>query len=96
MATLVQLEANAKPDCVPDLIEFLKQKLPETRAYGGCQEITAYLDEVDHTFVYIELWDSKGHYENYLEWRKETGVFDEMAAMLQDEPSIRFFEPVEA
>ncbi len=96
MATLVHLEANAKPEHTQDVIDLLKLRLPETRAYDGCQEITPYLNEDGHTFVFIELWDSKTKYEKYLTWRQETGVFDELVAMLQGEPNIRFFEPVDA
>ena len=95
MATLVQLEANAKPECVQDLIDLLRQRLPETRAYDGCQEITAYLNDDGHTFVFVEQWDSKEHYDKYLAWRDETGVLAELVALLQEAPDIRFFEPVD-
>ena len=68
MATLVQLEAKAKPECVQEVIDLLRPRLPETRDYDGCQEITAYLNDDGHTFVFVELWDSKEHYDKYLAW----------------------------
>ncbi len=94
METLVLLEANAKPECVQDVIDLLGQRLPETRAYDGCQEIIAYLNEDGHTFVFVERWDSREQYEKYLAWREETGVLEALTALLQEPPEIRFFEPV--
>ena len=96
MGTLVQLEAKAKPEHVQDVIDLLKQRLPETRAYDGCQEITIYLNEDGHTFVFTEQWDSKSHYEKYLAWREETGVLADLVALLEGPPDIRFFEAVDA
>lgn len=70
MAILVQLEANAKPECVEELMDMIKQRFPETRAYGGCKEITAYLNEDGHTLVFVEQWEPKAHDENILPGEK--------------------------
>ena len=96
MGTLIQLEANAKPDRVDALTEMLKERFPETRAFDGCNEITAYLNEDGHTFIFVEHWDSKQQYEKYLAWREETGVLADLGALLQEAPNIRFFEVVDA
>jgi quinol monooxygenase YgiN len=96
VGTLVHLEVKAKPERVHDVIGLLKQLLPETRAYDGCQEVAVYLNEDGRTFVYFEMWDSKSHYERYLAWREETGVLAELVALIEDPPNIRYFEPVDA
>ena len=57
VGVLVQLEANAKPDCVEEMTEMLRQLFPETRAFDGCNEITAYLNDDGHTFVFMLLFD---------------------------------------
>ena len=95
MAILVQLEANVKPECVEELIGMIKQRFPETRAYDGCQEIIAYLNDDGHTMVFVEQWDSKEHYQKYFDWREETGVLAELGALLQDPPNIRFFDAID-
>jgi quinol monooxygenase YgiN len=46
--------------------------------------------------VFYERWDSRQHYEKYLAWRTETGVADQLVAMLAAPPSIRYFERVDA
>ena len=93
---LVQVEANAKPEHLQDAIDFLKQRFPETRAYDGCQDITAYLNEDGHTLVFVEHWDTKEQYEKYLAWREETGALAELVGYLQGPPDFRFFDAVDA
>ena len=72
MSILVQLEANAKPECVSEMSGALAGLFPETRAYDGCVDITAYLNDDGHTFVFVEHWETKEQYEKYLAWREET------------------------
>jgi quinol monooxygenase YgiN len=96
MGTLVILEGIAKPECVRELGDFLKRVFPDTRSYDGCQDITAYLNEDSKAIVMVEHWNSKDHYRKYLAWRKQTGVFADLRAMLHDEPTIRFFDAIDA
>ena len=96
MSTLVTLEGIAKSESVQELKDFLKRHLPDTRSYDGCQDITPYLNEDGRTIVMVEHWDSKEHYQKYLAWREETGVLADLGAMLDGEPTIRFFDPIDA
>ena len=96
--TLVILEVVAKPECVDSMKEMLKTALPDTRSYDGCQDVTVFLNEDGRTFVLVERWDSKEHYEKYLEWRTDPGAgvtsLDDLGSMIAEEPSIRYWEPV--
>ncbi len=96
MPTLVILEAKAKSDTLGQVKELLAKRLPETRAFDGCQSLTPYLNEDGRTLVIVELWDSKPHYDKYLAWREETGVLAEFGALIEGEFGIRFFEPIDA
>ncbi len=96
MGTLVILEAIAKAESVRELKDFLQRHIPDTRNYDGCQDITAYLNEDGKTIVMAEHWNSKEHYQKYLAWREETGVLAELGAMLDGEPTIRFFDAIDA
>ncbi len=96
MSILVQLEANAKPECVSKMSGALAGLFPETRAYDGCIDITAYLNEDGHTFIFVEHWETKEQYGKYLAWREETGVLATLGSFLQEPPTIRYFEAVEA
>ena len=94
--TLVLLEVVAKSECVEQLKDMVKKIFPDTRAYEGCQGVTAFLNDDGRTFVMVEHWDSKEHYEKYLAWRTETGVLAKLVSLIEGAPSIRYFETVEA
>lgn len=96
MTVMVQVEATVDRSKVGDAIEFLSEKFPEARVYDGCQNVTAYLNEDGETFVFIEHWDSKEQFENYMNWRQESGTFGTFLEMLVGEPNIRFFEQTRA
>jgi len=96
MSILVQLEAHAKPECVSELSGALVGLFPETRTYDGCIDIKAYLNDDGHTFIFIEHWETKEQYQNYLAWREETGVLAKLGSFLQEPPSIRYFDALNA
>lgn len=97
MAIMVLFEVKAKAEAVGPLKAALAAAFPDTRAYEGCRGITAYASSDDgRTFVFVEFWESKTHYERYLAWRTETGVMAQLASMLEAPPSIRCFEQVDA
>ena len=96
MSVVVFLELQVKPEAVNDVKEMLKENLPDTRAYDGCQGLDVY-DNMDETgdLVIYERWDSRPQYEKYLAWRTETGTMDRVGDMLKEPPSIRYFERVD-
>ncbi|MFT5142840.1 MAG: quinol monooxygenase YgiN [Rhodothermales bacterium] len=96
MSVLVLLEAKAKRENVSELSGALAELFPVTRAYDGCIDITAYLNDDGQTFVFIENWKSKAQYEKYLAWRTETGVMAKLASLLEEPASIRYFDTVAA
>ena len=70
---------------------------PDTRSYDGCIDVyaTRNQDNPNH-FLLVETWESRAKYENYLAWRTERGDMDNMAAVLDGEPSIRFLNRIGA
>ena len=96
MSVVVFLELQVKPEAVNDVKGMLKENLPDTRAYDGCQGLDVYdnMDETGNLVIY-ERWDSRPQYEKYLAWRTETGAMDRVGAMLKAPPSIRYFERVD-
>ena len=96
MSVIVLLEMKVKPEAVDAVKARLKEALPDTRAYDGCQGV----DVCDNTeesgnLVFYERWDSRQHYEKYLAWRTETGAMEQLSASLAGPPSIRYFERVD-
>ncbi len=97
MSVIVLLDLQVKPDAVEQMKKFLKKILPDTRAYDGCQSVDIYgdMDDSGH-LVFYERWDSRQQYENYLGWRTETGIVEQLGAMLTAPPSIRYFDRIDA
>ncbi|MCB1044441.1 MAG: antibiotic biosynthesis monooxygenase [Acidobacteria bacterium] len=97
MSVVVRVEAQAKPDTRDVLIDALRDILPETRAYEGCDfvDVLCDLDNPD-TVVLAERWTSREHYQTYINWRAERGDLDKLIALLSGPPSFRFFEKVDA
>ena len=95
MSTLVLLEVTAKPECVDAVKEFFRKHLPDTRKYDGCQDVSGYEHEDGGTIIQVQRWDSKEHYQKYLAQRVESGVLAELESLLDGNPSIRFFDPID-
>ena len=93
MSVMVLLETRIKSKEISNMKSYLDEILPETRAYDGCQSLDVYFNTEDTgNMVMVEFWDSRAHYEKYLNWRTETGVLDKVGAMLVEPPSIRYFD----
>ena len=83
MSQCVIAEFHAAEGKLDELTAALKQALPETRAYDGCISLDSWLDKDRATIVLTEQWDSFDHYDRYLAWRRDTGVFDALAPLLE-------------
>lgn len=76
MSVRVVAEFPAAPGKLEELIAILKAALPDTRAFGGCEDIESLLDAGRETIVLVEQWRSFEDYDRYLAWRVETGILD--------------------
>ena len=52
----------------------------------------SYNIEKPNNWVFTEVWDSKSHYEKYLQFRTEDGTLDAVAGLCIEAPSIRIFD----
>jgi quinol monooxygenase YgiN len=97
MSVVVLLELQVKPEAVEALKGMFKQILPDTRAYDGCQGVDVYGNlDTSTNLVLHERWASRQHYERYLAWRTETGALTQLGQQLTAQPSIRYYEQVDA
>ena len=93
MSVMIIFETRTKSKEISNMKSYLDEILPDTRAYDGCQSLDVYFNTEDTgNMVMVEFWDSRAHYEKYLNWRTETGVMDKVGAMLAEPPSIRYFD----
>lgn len=97
MGVFIIVSGRTKSETQQLLQLKMKELFPETREYAGCQGVTMHVEQDDpQNFVLVEHWESKDHYEKYLGFRQETGVLDELVAMLEGPPTIRYFDQVDA
>jgi quinol monooxygenase YgiN len=91
MTCQVLLEFKLKPGNRDKLVAWMRKILPDTRSYEGCVglHLTQNQDDRD-SFIVVEQWDSRAHYEKYFQWRSESGILAELADMLDGAPSIRY------
>ena len=82
MKNLVIVSFPAKPDCLEDLKNSMKEALPDTRNYEGCISVDTYIDESTNTIHLIEDWETLDHQSKYLNWRVETGLLTALDPLL--------------
>ena len=93
MTCLVHIEFRAKQGCADQLLGWLREILPDTRCREGCVSVSVTRNQDDpNNFAFVELWDSRQHYERYFTWRQQQGVLDQLATMVEGEASFRFFD----
>ena len=93
MSTMVLIELAVKPESVDDMKTLMKELLPDTRAYDGCQSVDFYDNtETKGNMVLYEIWDSRAHQERYLQWRSETGTLAPLQALVTAPPKIQYFD----
>ncbi len=96
MSVMVLIEAQVKPEEISTAKSFMAEILPDTRAYDGCQGIDVYSNTEDtSSWVLVEHWDSRAHYEKYHAWRTETGVIAKIGEMFAGPPNTRYFEKID-
>jgi quinol monooxygenase YgiN len=93
MSILVVREVQIQSDKIADMKSYLTQTVPETRSYDGCQGIDVYfnIDNIGNMVV-LQQWESRNHFDKYLQWRKETGVVAKSESMLTEPISTRYFQ----
>lgn len=95
MTCMVHIEFHARPEYADKLQGWLREILPDTRCREGCVSVVVTRNQDDPTnFAFVELWDSRQHYERYFAWRESQGVLTELAAMVDGEAKFRFFDIV--
>ncbi len=93
MAVILNLQVTVKPGKRKEALEFMNSVLPETRSYDGCCWVYVASDPEDENRIEVfSLWDSKKHYDTYLQWRKDTGIMKEAEEFFAGEPLWRFLD----
>ena len=97
MSTTVILEIRTNPGTANEMLTMLKDILPDTRNYDGCVSVDVFQNQDDaDTLIIMGKWQSKVHFETYLDWRNETGIFERFSEMIEGPPNTHFFNDTDA
>jgi len=76
--------------------KFLKESLPDTRSFEGCQGIQLYVSiESPSKLVLHEKWTSEEAFKKYIAWRAETRALDRLAPMLSETFNPEFYQIID-
>ena len=90
---IVTLELALKPELVEDFCVQIPEALKETRAFPGFVDISIRRNADDPSHViFIEEWASRADHEAYVAFRTQSGVMDQMAAMLTSPPRTEYWD----
>ena len=82
MDTLI-LTFPCKPGSGQVLLEAFKTALADTRAFKGCISVSTYTSATNpDDIVLIEEWDNKASQANYMQWRTDTGMPEQLGPLL--------------
>jgi quinol monooxygenase YgiN len=96
MSVTILLRMRVKEESITAFEEGFAAMLPDTRAYDGCRKVEVHRQlDSPTTYMAVEEWDSKEHYERYLEWRNQSGTLGLFAETLSEPPALSFLEPLE-
>jgi len=92
----VNLQLRIKKGLESEFIEELNVLLKETRAYEGCHAVYFIQNQDDlSNLEFCSKWDSRQHYENYLQWRIDSGILEDVSNRYGDgDPVWRYFDLV--
>ena len=86
------LEVKMKPEAVEGFCAGLTAMLYDTKRRPGCLAVRVVRDPAEPTtLLFVERWESREAYDNYIAWRAERGEMDSFGAMLAGEPVMRWW-----
>ncbi len=96
MSVIVLVNLDVKEESVEELKKYLKEILPDTRSFEGCQGVQVYESKESPTKMTIHTkWTSEETQKKYMSWRIDTGALDKLMPMLSEQPNLEFYNIVD-
>lgn len=93
MTITVTLELTLKPEAVEPFCTQITSALTETRAFPGFVDIAIVRHADDPVrIIFVEQWENRAAYDGYVKFRTETGMMDQMAAVLAQPPRLDIWD----
>jgi quinol monooxygenase YgiN len=94
MSVTVIATLNLKAGMADAVLGGLKDMLPGTRAFQGCEDVLVVQDQdKPDTLILVEQWGARSDHEAYLAWRTETGALASMAEVMAEPPVFTYCNP---
>lgn len=95
MSVHVTTELKTKPEHTEAVIAALSEALPHSLVHDGCEAIhlRRSQDDLSHVVSFTQ-WAQRQDYENYLAWRTETGMTDDIEDMLTEPLIVEYFDDI--
>tara|TARA_B100000959_G_scaffold237535_1_gene256912 strand:- start:582 stop:911 length:330 start_codon:yes stop_codon:yes gene_type:complete len=89
----VNLQLKIKQGLESECVTEVNKILPDTRSFDGCHALYFVQNQEDlSNLEFFSKWDSKEHYDKYVQWRVDSGVMEELDKYFDGEPVWRFFD----
>ena len=96
MSVIVLVTLDVKEESVDDLKKYLKEILPDTRTFEGCEGVQLYQSNDSPTKMTIHAkWASEEAQKKYMSWRMDSGALDKLIPMLSGHPNLEFYTIVD-
>ena len=96
MGIKVFVELLVKQEKIEQVRPLLAILLKDTRSREGNEGVLVYTDkDKPTTFILIQQWVSRDHYEHYIKWRSERGDHATLAELLAELPRRRYFDYID-
>lgn len=93
MTVHVTTQMRTRAEHTDQVIAALREALPRSLEHEGCQAIHLRQEQDDPTnIVSFTQWATRQNYEDYLTWRTETGMTDDINELLTEPLSIKYFD----
>ena len=96
MSIIVVANLSVKEEHVEELKKHLKEMLPDTRSYEGCQGVQLYENKETPTKLVIHAkWVSEEAQKKYIAWRMENGSLNKIIPMLSEPMSMQLCDIID-
>ena len=96
MSVIVIANLSVKEESVEAFKKYLKEILPDTRSFEGCQGVQLYESQESPTKMMIHSkWTSEDAQKKYMEWRIENGSLEKLMPMLSEQPNLQLYNIVD-
>ena len=96
MSIIVIVNFSVKKESLEELTKYLKEILPDTRSFEGCQGVELYENVEDPTKLTIRAkWASQDAQKKYMAWRMETGAMNKLVSMLSESVNMQYYNIID-